>query len=284
MRLHTRHTFVSNKLTVMKKLFTLIILAFSNMTIAQTACDSLDIDVKYSPFSDSTLTVTVDNNSQEFFGYPIFTVYDINGDTVAVESLNFFGIGQSSSHTLNVMPGSITSSGFDGTLTLYYQTVDSYAVCSWPVPFSLCPNTCAMVYPNISNVGSMNVTGTAEWEILDSNSVVTASGTFTLDTANQSAIDSVCLLPGDFTLKVKNIDLTPGGQKYIGLNTASQHSISMQFNNSDSAELPFQFFEACYTTTSVKETKAVEVMEIHSFESNIYIKSRDALGNIAVLH
>ncbi len=265
----------------MKKLFTLIFFAFGNMSMAQTACDSLDIDVKYAPFNDSFLQVHVYNQSQEFFGYPIFTVYNSNGDTVAVETLNFFGIGQESLHTLNVKPGMLPLSWFNGTLTLYYQTVDSYAVCSWPIPFSLCPNTCATVYPYLSNIGGAQVFGTAEWEILDSNLQVAASGTFTMDTTTQYATDSACLLPGDYTLKVKNIDLTAGGQKYVGLNPAVQ-GMMVPFNNADSVEMPYQFFEACYTSTSVKETKKGIATNIHSFENSIYINSPDALGNIAV--
>lgn len=269
----------------MKKIFTLFLIAISSLAKGQTACDSLDINVHYYPFNDSIIQVNVYNNSSAFFGYPVFTIFDTNGDTVALEQMNFFGIAQESRHALNVHPANLSGNAFSGTLTLYHQTVDSYAVCTWPMNFDLCPDTCYTVYPYLMNIGGAQVYGDASWSILNSNSQVVASGVFSVDTNTQSAYDTVCLDPGIYSFKVNDISLTLGGNKHIGLSTQFINAANPDtaFNNQDSVSLGFQFFGACPSTTSVKSNDQTAEASIHSFANSIYINNTgQPIGEISI--
>jgi hypothetical protein len=61
---------------------------------AQNPCDLIGItDVRYDAFSDTAILVQVVNNSPEIFSYPGFILFDTEGDTLAREQVNFFGIG-----------------------------------------------------------------------------------------------------------------------------------------------------------------------------------------------
>lgn len=270
----------------MKKICTIFLIVLSSLATAQTACDSLDIKVHYFPFNDSVIQVDVLNFSPgTFFGYPVFTLYDSNSDTVALETMQFFGISGESHHALNVFPGMLPGSIFSGTLTLQYSTVDSYAVCSWPMDFNLCPDTCYKVYTSIANMGGAQVTGNAGWSIFDINTQVVASGTFTLDTNFQYATDSVCLEPGSYTFKVNNTSLTSGGNKFVGLQSqwVNATNPSAAFNNADTVSIPFDFFGPCIMPNSVKEVVQTNSTSIHSFANSIYISnSGGPIGDISV--
>ena len=68
-----------------------------------TACDSLQIaSVRWQAFTDTVIVVHVFNNSSTLFDYPNFVLFDENGDTLAVETVNFFGIANESYHILQV--------------------------------------------------------------------------------------------------------------------------------------------------------------------------------------
>jgi hypothetical protein len=79
--------------------------AFTVTGSAATACDSLILaSVQGSPFSDSLLTVHVFNSTSTLFDYPGFILLDGDGDTLAQEVVNYFGIGQETWHSLAVSP------------------------------------------------------------------------------------------------------------------------------------------------------------------------------------
>lgn len=260
-------------------------MACSSLAMGQTACDSLDIEVTYYPFSDSLIQVSVTNHAQTFFSYPVFTILDSNNDTVAHEDLNFFGIGTNSVHTLKTHPGMPASNTFSGTLQLYYMTVDSFAVCTWPMNFVLCPDTCKMFFPYLTNYGSMSVTGDASWQILNNNAQPVASGMFTLDTNTQYATDSVCLAEGNYTLKVTDINLTLGGQKMTGItNNVFSAAPDTTFNDTV-AIVPFTLFEPCITTTSIKAPiRGGTKVHIFSHDNSIVLQNvaGNPIGNITV--
>lgn len=269
----------------MKKLFTLFLSAVSTLCLAQSPCDSLSIQVHYAAFNDSFIQVSVVNQSSQLFSYPQFTLLNSNGDTVAKEDLNFFGIGQSSIHTLQCYPGMPASSAFSGTLQLYYATIDSYAVCTWNANFNLCPDTCQMFYPSLVNLGGAQVLGNAHWEILNANAQIVTSGTFTLDTANQYSTDSACLSPGQYTMNVHNMTLTPGGQKHISITHNAYSTAPDTSFNGSTASLSFTLFEPCITPVSVKQgTVASEGISIYAAGKNIMLHSRNgqSLGKVVV--
>ncbi len=64
---------------------------FSTTAFAQGPCDALNlVSVGYSPFTDTVIVVSVENNNTtEIFDYPGFVLIDSNGDTVAQEIVNY---------------------------------------------------------------------------------------------------------------------------------------------------------------------------------------------------
>ena len=124
------------------------------------ACDSLLIDeIQFGAFDDSTVQVTVRNFSSTLFDYPGFILLDDNGDTVAIESVDYFGIGLGPQlHTLSIVPDFDPVAGnFVGSLQLWTGFYTAQA-CSFPVDQDLCPpGPCAPFTLSIANMGGAMV-------------------------------------------------------------------------------------------------------------------------------
>ena len=68
---------------------------FNLPLIAQTNCDSLEINCcDFQLLGNDTISLSAQNNAQnEIFDYPGFLILANNGDTIAKETVNYFGIG-----------------------------------------------------------------------------------------------------------------------------------------------------------------------------------------------
>jgi hypothetical protein len=87
------------------------------------ACDSLDIECCTFDVSQNTVTLIASNYSSYLFDYPGFILYTSEMDTVAIETVNYFGISTDQPHTLDIIhPFSLP---FDGILELYVLFYDS---------------------------------------------------------------------------------------------------------------------------------------------------------------
>lgn len=92
-------------------------------------CDSLVIQC--CGFGNDTLTIQVANPTSELFDYPGFILFNSNMDTIAKETVNYFGIGTwPQQHILQVVAPLELS--FNGYLNLYSWFYDSLS-CSFPV-------------------------------------------------------------------------------------------------------------------------------------------------------
>jgi hypothetical protein len=96
------------------------------------SCDSLTIHCcTFDSVGPNTLTLFADNQSMtEFYGYPNFVLFDANMDTIAKETVTYFGIGPGfQAHTLDIRTPVVLP--FSGKLNLYK---DFYATlcCSFP--------------------------------------------------------------------------------------------------------------------------------------------------------
>ncbi len=114
--------------------FLVLTIFFSNTSRAQNfpACDTLIINCCSVNISGpNTITLTAANSSSVLFDYPGFAILDSNGDTVAIEMVNYFGIGTSPQiHIMNVVaPFTLP---FTGTLQLYMLFYDTLA-CEFPI-------------------------------------------------------------------------------------------------------------------------------------------------------
>lgn len=87
------------------------------------ACDSLQVECCSFDLTQNTITLIASNYSSYLFDYPGFILYDSDLDTVAFETVNYFGISVSQPHTLNIIhPFELP---FDGILELYVLFYDS---------------------------------------------------------------------------------------------------------------------------------------------------------------
>ncbi|MBK9758733.1 MAG: hypothetical protein IPO90_01870 [Flavobacteriales bacterium] len=100
------------------------------------ACDSLAlVSIQWHAFSENEIVVHVQNNNfNQLFDYPNFILFDANNDTLAVETVNFFGIAGDSWHMLQVNEGAIIPDGqFTGMLELWTLGTTVLA-CEWTLP------------------------------------------------------------------------------------------------------------------------------------------------------
>lgn len=116
------------------KLLLFCFLSVSISLSAQTNCDSLIINCcDYSLIGNDTITLQVQNTAtQEIFDYPGFVILDQAGDTIAKETVNYFGIGGGGfqTHTLNLMAPLVVP--FQGTLQLHGLFYDTL-YCEFPL-------------------------------------------------------------------------------------------------------------------------------------------------------
>ncbi len=183
-------------------------------------CDGLDIvSIQWHAFTDTAIVVHAQNNNgSEIFDYPNFILFDANGDTLAVEIVNFFGIGTDSWHVLRVHDDAVVPNApFTGTLELWTLFTQVLA-CSWELPVDLCPPPpCATFMPTIQNLGNGLAIGTYSWSIFDADFGLAASGQFLLTEQVQYDSDTICLPPGAYQMTAYPNDLPTGGQPYFSV-------------------------------------------------------------------
>lgn len=106
---------------------------FGNSAWSQTNCDSLIIDCcDFQLIGNDTVFLTVENTAtQAGYGYPGFILLNDMGDTMAMETVNYFGIGMGQQvHVLDVL--NQIDIPFTGTLQLWGGFYDTL-YCEFPV-------------------------------------------------------------------------------------------------------------------------------------------------------
>lgn len=165
-------------------------------------CGDMQLGVHWHAFADTAIVVHAMNNGVEVFSYPNFILYDAQGDTLAIETVNFFGIGQDSWHVLRVVDGATLPNVFNGTLELWTGFTTTLA-CSWEHSFELCPPPpCAPLYPTIMNNGGALVLGTFTYVIHNAQGAQVGAGSWELTSEVQGMSDTLCLPPGHYTMQV----------------------------------------------------------------------------------
>lgn len=82
------------------------------------ACDSVYIDCCNFDLTENTITLTAENQSSVLFSYPGFVILDASNDTIAKETVNYFGIGPFPQlHVLEIIKS--PELPFTGTLELH---------------------------------------------------------------------------------------------------------------------------------------------------------------------
>lgn len=107
----------------MKNLFFLFLLLPIFGFNQQTVCDSITIDNIYVNVNNNQVELTATNNSSEFFPYPGWILFDDQQDTIAKETVNFFGFAGQTNFLLDIQ--STLTLPFTGTLNLYSGFYDT---------------------------------------------------------------------------------------------------------------------------------------------------------------
>jgi len=197
----------------MRNLLLLPLLLSVATAAAQDPCDALSIlSVRYSPFTDSVIIVEVVNNGEEIFSYPGFVLINSDGDTLALETVNYFGIGQQSVHHLAVRPGIAGPADvFQGVLELYSGFFDTHE-CSWAMDEVLCvTEACADMVIGFENWGGAMVLGDFTFSVTDSTGAEVAAGAFTMTAEEQYWQHTLCLPPGIYIYRVTSLSEPSGG-------------------------------------------------------------------------
>ncbi len=247
--------------TVLSALLLLVLTGNSFNAAKADPCDSLEIIyVGFNPFDDEELIVYVQNtNVSEIFSYPGFKLVDNTGDTVAIETVNFFGIGQYSAHVLattleDYTPGTI----FNGTLLLYTGFYDSL-VCTFPVSEVLIPATGCTDFTVFSYDYLGGIDQQVHWSILDETGAQIFSGIhdYTADSIYNYS-DSVCLDNGCYTLEVFSDNALENqlnfGMQFLSFNIVKD---SLVASNDSIFSLDFSVYY-CDSTTSIAEAENLD--------------------------
>jgi hypothetical protein len=209
-------------------------------------CHELQIEVQWHPFTDTAVVVHVTNPSAELFDYPNFILFDDQGDTLAIETVNFFGIATESWHMLSVVDGAVLSNDLNGTLELWTGFTTTLA-CTWNGPFALCPPPfCAPVHPGIMNMGGALVLGAFTYMVHDAGGTLVAEGDWDLTEAVQMAYDTLCLPPGQYTMRVVPHQASTGGAAVFTVAAPGwvQGPMALVYQSEENT-MPFDFFGAC---------------------------------------
>jgi len=223
-------------------------------------CDSLSVlNLTWAAFSDTALVVQVMNNSSALFDYPNFILFDEGGDTLAVETVNFFGIAGMSWHILRIHDGAtIPEDPFAARLELWTGFSEALA-CTWESVFDLCPPLpCLDMDLVLNNMGQPEVEGTYNWWLSGGPGEDEWTGTFTLTSGIQYAWESVCLEPGSYVYNVSPADMgTPDGPAFYGTTIGSQNTNTGIATSSLPMIIEFDFYGPCASgSQSVVEHRA----------------------------
>ena len=254
----------------MKRFCLLILALFSGLANAQTVCDSLDVvSIQYSSFTDTVVIIEVENTNQwEIFDYPGFMLLNDNNDTVAVETVNYIGIGSESVHTLEVRPGVHNpQENFNGTLKLYSGFYDTFE-CEWTLNQSLCASTpCETVFIGFQNFGGALVVGDFHWQVDNEFGMVADSGSFTMEAQEQFWLRDLCLPAGNYTYSLTTLTSPSGGgptltvQSSLGFASPSL-SEPLDWFNDPGAELEFPFFPFCVESPNAIDSQKESQIEL----------------------
>lgn len=268
---------------MMKNLLVLPILLFCSSLFAQDPCDDVDItSVQYSPFTDTVIIVELINNSAAGFQYPGFVLINSNGDTVAKEDVDLFGIGQESLHRLNVMPGvQDPLSNFVGDLELYTGFYDVFA-CSWNLNQSLCASEpCDSLIIGLDNWGGALVVGDFEWTVRDELNSIVETGQFTMNVNPQYWRYGLCLEPGEYSYTLEALTQPSGGGPVISVSSSSSFASPtitepLDWFNDPITAIDFPFYSVCVESPNgIGEVSSNSVIDLrYVMESNQLICSQ----------
>lgn len=207
-----------NQSIFMRRTFWVWVLLLPLFSHAQNlpACDSLVINCcAFDSLGANSLTIFVSNPSSELFDYPGFVLLDTEMDTIAKETVNYFGIGTGfQPHTMNIIsPLNLPFTGYLNLYTLFYQEF----ACSFPFMIAdtvttvteIKPAGSVMVFPNpcTNELHVERSASSSHEEVLLTISDVTGKEVLTADKQPLPATLSLNgVAPGLYILQIRSIN------------------------------------------------------------------------------
>lgn len=219
-------------------------------------CSNLElVSVQWHAFTDTAIVVHVQNNNMvnELFDYPNFILFDASGDTLAKETMNFFGIAEDSWHILELHPDATPPADpFIGTLELW-TAFGAVMACTWQLPVDLCPtDECSALHVTMQNLGGAIPIGTYAWALMDEDFNQVAVGQLELAPFQQYDADTVCVPPGIYGLVCSPNQPPTGGNPVIAAaihNSVTGPSMSVSWDIPPGI-LPLSFYAPCIDGTN----------------------------------
>lgn len=190
----------------MKSLLTVVLTSFLAANIfAQTTCDSVVVEgVHVNPFNENQIILHSNNSSiTEFFSYPSWQLLDDQGEVVAVEQVNLFGMTGDVYHVLDVVqPLDYSIESFSGQAVLW-TGFEEVAVCSydldmfpWMVDeFTTEPYGCVPISLQVHGLAtetgsvSFNIANTVTDEYVYNGTIDLVDGEWFYDEIGQACLD-----------------------------------------------------------------------------------------------
>ncbi len=221
------------------------------------SCDALGIEsIQWHAFTDTAIVVHVTNSGSGVFDYPNFILFNMQGDTLAKETVNFFGIGAEGWHILRVLDDvMIPTEPFMGSLELWTGFTSDLA-CTWDLELDLCPPPpCAPLIIELMNTGGGLAVGTFSWTIYDENIVEVMNGSMELTGMIQWDADTICLEPGAYSMSFIPDQEPTGGQLFHGLAVYGNiHGPTSQVVWGLPALMEFPFYVPCGSSSNSIES------------------------------
>lgn len=264
----------------MKRLFFGLLALVPSTLLAQGPCTDVTItSVQYHPFTDTAIVVHLVNNGAGLFSYPGFALINSNGDTLAVEDVNLFGIGQESMHILPINPGIADPLDiFQGDLELHTNFFDTL-VCTWPLDQSLCvTEPCTDMVIGLQNWGGALVVGDFAWSVSDTLGNTIDSGVMTMVDSIQHWNHTICAPPGYYIYNMEALTPPSGGGPNITVSNndgfyGPQLYAPLDWFNQSGTDLAVPFFEHCISSEPNSiSTLSREVFEV-SYQNDLIVLS-----------
>jgi hypothetical protein len=227
-----------------------------------TGCEGLEVvSVQYHAFTDTIIQVHLTNSGPEIFSYPGLILFTAQGDTVAIEAVNFFGIAEESTHPLLIhADADLTNPSFSGYLEVWTGFYEELA-CTIPVNVQLCPpQACHTLTPYVQNSGGATLIYTFQYTITNQDGPV-ATGSLPLTADQQFAMDEVCLPPGQYSIQVESPDPLVG-QPQLGVNAPGVVDGPTVAVHPGSQPLAFTFFGPCISPTQSTPARPAQQVQL----------------------
>jgi len=247
----------------MKKIYTLFLcFTFASILLAQSPCDSVNIvSINYDAMHKDSIELVINNQSSAFFSYPNFILLNATNDTLAFETVNFFGLGNYDQGHILKIEQSFSGNTINGGQLLLQTGFGDSLECVFTSDFELCSEVCSELIVSLQSTGPIDSTEIINVSVTDSLSNVVFFESFVLDSLVFFKYDSLCLPPGDYTIEFDQLD-SNATTLFFGLNTFFLSTGINGNSIADNTTQHFSIWERCLHPEIISPPNAVNELNV----------------------